>query len=387
MFEAQNLILQEIEKQYGGAAEAAGSAGLAGALDTLGEETRDFQESLVEATKAAELAEGAILLLAGAIKKAEGNLETLSLVVRYFSENTDGAGEAVGWLVEQLGNLNAMAFQLLPGLGEVARLMEFIAGKQKEADANKRLTNFGDNYASQEKALFEAAGGYTPYKSAGGGGGVRSGGVGGAASSKGADAAAKAAEREAERVAKTLRDREQLVERLEQQIKIQNAVTGLAKEEQSLQLDILEINQKYDNLLIKETDELIRQNTERARALELDLARQKAQESMMSAAQNDFTNFFKQQPEYQGLFNDELTETEQLLKNSYEIVSNGLQSGIKGLIDGTKEWGDVLSDIASQLGSMFLNMAFKGLGTAIGVPGFAEGGYVPADPGNDRGGR
>ena len=74
--------------------------------------------------------------------------------------------------------------------------------------------------------------------------------------------------------------------------------------------------------------------------------------------------------------NQELTETEELLKSSYEIVANGLQSGIKGLIDGTKEWGDVLSDIASQLGSMFLNMAFKGLGTAIGVPGFAEGGYV-----------
>ena len=142
-------------------------------------------------------------------------------------------------------------------------------------------------------------------------------------------------------------------------------------------MDVLEINQRYDNLLLKETDELIRQNTERARALELDLARQKAQESMMSAAQSDFTNFFKQQPEYQGLFNDELTETEQLLKNSYEIVANNLTSGIKGLIDGTKEWGDILSDIASQLGSMFLNMGFNALGSGLGLStGFAEGGYV-----------
>ena len=198
--------------------------------------------------------------------------------------------------------------------------------------------------------------------------------------SKGADAAAKAAEREAERVAKTLRDREQLVERLEQQIKIQNEVTELGKEEQRLQLEILEINQRYDNLLLKETDELIRQNTERARALELTLAQSEAQQSMMSAAQSDFTNFLKQQPEYAKAFNDELTDTEELLKGSYEIVANGLTSGIKGLIDGTKEWSDVLSDIAGQLGSMFLNMAFSSLGAGLQIPGFgegfAEGGYV-----------
>ena len=44
--EAQNFILEEIEKQYANAARAAGSAGYSGAVDSLGESFRDFQERL-----------------------------------------------------------------------------------------------------------------------------------------------------------------------------------------------------------------------------------------------------------------------------------------------------------------------------------------------------
>ena len=53
LIEAQNLVLREIEKQYGGAAEAAGSAGYAGAVDSLGESFRDFQETLANAVQPA----------------------------------------------------------------------------------------------------------------------------------------------------------------------------------------------------------------------------------------------------------------------------------------------------------------------------------------------
>lgn len=45
--EAQAFILKELDRQYGGAAEAAG-VGFAGAMDTLGEETRDAMEALGE---------------------------------------------------------------------------------------------------------------------------------------------------------------------------------------------------------------------------------------------------------------------------------------------------------------------------------------------------
>ena len=378
LFEAQNLILQEIEKQYGGAAEAAGSAGLAGALDTLGEVTRDFQEQLTAGTGAINLAEQAILALAGAIEsctEAVRDIQTLFAALDGLIRDLNISGEGLAGVFDAI---NTAVVNSIPGLREAIFAYEYLvglAGKYNDSKAGNR--NFGSNYASQEKALFEAAGGYTPYKSktpTPTPTPTKSGGK------KGADAAAKAAQREAERVAKTLRDREQLVDRLEQQIKIQNEVTELGKQEQELQLDILEINQRYDNLLVKETDELIRQNTERARALELDLARSKAQQSMMSGAQNEFTSFLKQQPEYQGLFNDELTETEQLLKDSLSIVSNGLVNGIQGLIDGTAEWGDILSDIASQLGSMLLNFGMNSLmGGMFPGLGFANGGRPPTN--------
>jgi hypothetical protein len=347
-------------------------------LDTLGEATRDFQEQLVSGTGAINLAETAIYGLADAIDVAteavrdvQTLITALDLIVRNLNIGLDG-------LAGVFDIVNDAIIRSIPGLREAIFAYEQLlklAGQYVDSQAGQR--NFGSNYASQEKALFEAAGGYTPYKQ------TRPDPTPGPTPkptrSKGADAAAKAAEREAERVAKTLRDREQLVKRLEQQIKIQSEVTELGKEEQRLQLDILEINQRYDNLLVKETDELIRQNTERARALELELAREQAMDSMMSAAQSDFTNFLKQQPEYAKAFNNELTDTEQLLSDAYGIVANGLTSGIKGLIDGTKEWGDVLGDIASQLGNMFLQAGFSALGAGLKIPGFADGGTPPVN--------
>ena len=72
--------------------------------------------------------------------------------------------------------------------------------------------------------------------------------------------------------------------------------------------------------------------------------------------------------------NEELTQTQELLKGSFEIVANGLQSGIKGLIDGTKQLNDVLSDVLSNLGDLFLNAAFSSLGAGLKIPGFADGG-------------
>lgn len=49
--EAQQFILAEIEKQYGDAAKEAGAAGYAGAVDSLGESFRDFQETIASAVE------------------------------------------------------------------------------------------------------------------------------------------------------------------------------------------------------------------------------------------------------------------------------------------------------------------------------------------------
>jgi len=75
--EAQNLILSEIEKQYGGAAIAAGSEGLAGKIDLLGENFNDLFESI---GKALEPLAGP--LIDGAAAAVEG----FSVIVQSFGE-------------------------------------------------------------------------------------------------------------------------------------------------------------------------------------------------------------------------------------------------------------------------------------------------------------
>lgn len=382
LFEAQNLILQEIEKQYGGAAEAAGSAGLAGALDTLGEATRDFQEALASSTTLVGLAEGAIYALADAIdaltfatkqwdkiiSEVDTALKDIASTAGVVGDAFRGLGDAFKWAADNLGRL------LLRGDG-----MKDFQGLGRNRFMPGQVLNFPKGYKEAEAKAFAAASEFSKIKPptidppTRTGGGSRSGGGSSSAASK----AAREAEREAERVEKTLRTREQLIARLEKQVEIQQTIGSLEKEAKQLELEILEINQKYDNLLVKETNELIRQNTERARALELDLARQKSMESMMNTAGGEFADWFKEQPEHAALFNNELTETEKLLKSSFDIVSNSLTSGIQGLIDGTKDWKDILSDIAGQLGQMFLQAGFSALGSGM-FPGmsFDGGGYT-----------
>ena len=79
--------------------------------------------------------------------------------------------------------------------------------------------------------------------------------------------------------------------------------------------------------------------------------------------------------------NEGLSETQSLLEGSFDIVANGLSDGIKGLIDGTKEWNDVLGDVLASLGDMLLQFGLSSLKGALfpGVPGFAEGGVLPAN--------
>ena len=79
--------------------------------------------------------------------------------------------------------------------------------------------------------------------------------------------------------------------------------------------------------------------------------------------------------------NEELTDTQKLLKGSFDIVTGGLTNGIKGLIDGTKDWNDVLSDVLGNLGDMLLQFGLNSLKGALfgGVPGFAEGGVLPSN--------
>ena len=73
-----------------------------------------------------------------------------------------------------------------------------------------------------------------------------------------------------------------------------------------------------------------------------------------------------------------LTDLQQLGKDAFDSITGNLKSGIKGLIDGTKDLNDVLQDLISSLADLALNFAFNALSKSL-FPGFAEGGRP--DPG------
>jgi SLT domain-containing protein len=74
--------------------------------------------------------------------------------------------------------------------------------------------------------------------------------------------------------------------------------------------------------------------------------------------------------------NKAIEAQKQLWADIYTTVAGELQSALTGLIDGTTQWGDVLSSILGSLGNLFLSAAFTGLGGALKLPGFANGGFV-----------
>ena len=379
LFEAQNLILAEIEKQYGGAAEAAGRAGLAGALDTLGEVTRDFQEALTAGTGAINLAQQAILALAGAIeqctqavKDINTLLTALDGIIRDLNINADG-------LTGVFDTIKNSIIDGIPGLRQTLFYYEQLlrlAGQYNDSKAGTR--NFGSNYASQEKELFEKAGGWNPYKSKT----PTPTPTPVATGTKGADAAANAAAREAERVAETLLKREQLVARLEKQLEIQNAVTDIGRASAELELEILEINQKYDNLLKDETNELIRQNTERARALELDMARADAAQSMVS---NSSFSEMSQWYADQSAMTQELGSEYEGLANS---IATSMTGAFKSIIDGSKSAEEAFADMLGSMADALINYAMEAIAQYIaigiarmfaGMGGGGGGGYSIPD--------
>ena len=201
-----------------------------------------------------------------------------------------------------------------------------------------------------------------------------------------ADRVAAAAEREAERVAETLRDREQLVARLEKQLEIENAKTDVGREQLKLELEVLEINQKYDNLLQNETNELIRQNTERARALELEMARMDAAQSIV-----DSSNF----GEMSQWFDEQSAMTKEL-GSEYEGLANSIAGSMTGafksVIDGSKSAEEAFTDMLMSMLDALLNYAMEAIAQYIaigiarmfaGMGGGGDFGVTPATSGLD----
>ena len=135
--EAQAYILKELERQYGGAAKAAGSAGFAGAMDSLGEEFRDFQETVgriiepiatgfVNALKAAIVymnrAYQGLEKLLGAFSPLGAVLDSVGINWENFSRAADMAGRIVSVVA------NDIAYALKQMVQVVANILQGLIG-------------------------------------------------------------------------------------------------------------------------------------------------------------------------------------------------------------------------------------------------------------------
>ena len=72
-----------------------------------------------------------------------------------------------------------------------------------------------------------------------------------------------------------------------------------------------------------------------------------------------------------------LEEQKELAKQVGSTIKSGIVDGIMSAIDGSKSLSESLSGILKQLGGMFLNAGIGGIGKALKIPGFANGGRPP----------
>ena len=394
--EAQDLILREIETQYGNAARAAGSAGYAGAVDSLGESFRDFQERLArgvepavqgtlvaltdlfdlinqipEPVGKAALGIGAtataIIALKAAAAAAIPVVKTLfALVVAnpfvalaagitaatvalagYRNESERIADAALGGgaaevqaaraqLIETEQEISLKKLELRDATGrEAQQIKRELARLRSDAEAlRKSIPKVADSAATAENQITPTGG--LPKKD------------------KGDDKEAKRLERIAEASAARVRS-------LEEQTLLASALTQEERTQFERQIAIANILENKRKL----TDDQLKAELEATLALheQLDLTKKIKEENEDRA---------KKKKEADDKEAERVKELNRFYQGVADTIQAGIVDGIMGAIDGTKSLQESLSGILKSVGRMFLNQAIGSI-----MPKFnAEGGYV-----------
>ena len=160
-------------------------------------------------------------------------------------------------------------------------------------------------------------------------------------------------ERQREELERQFEAGEDIKRNLENQMMLLRATTDLDKERLKIAIDLdNQIRQIQQTAAPSQQEGLIITATEEARL-----------KDMIAIATQGGAGLGKSLAEGLPKVNEELTQAQQLLKGAGDIVANNLTQGIEGLIKGTATWGDMLSNILSQLGSMFISAGIGGIGT------------------------
>ncbi len=405
---AQDFILKEIERQYGNAAAAAGSAGYAGAVDSLQESFRDFQERLATGVEPA---------VAGTLKA----LTDLFDLVSKIPEPVGRAALAIGSVTAAVVALRAGIVLLLPKLKALFALALAnpwialaagitaatiaLAGYRTEAQRLSGAAESGDEESinaartrlatvreeigalqsrdkltrgqsrklqrlrDQERLLVSgitagtAAALTAPTPKVdiidppGGGGGGRAGRAGGDSAAREADRAAESAARELARVENIVRNRlaEGDVIRLNSELQERIAAADSSRDSMlSIRLrgvqKELGIQQQYARELAQETDTRAQQAIIYKGNVEL-VANQRETERILAAEQlkieQERLNSMQKFIEQQYALNTAAQQQLDLTNSIADTLGRGMTSAFDSLIQGSENWGASLRKIAS----------------------------------------
>jgi phage-related minor tail protein len=391
--EAQDFILQEIEKQYANAARAAGSAGYAGSVDSLQESFRDFQERLatgvqpavagtltaltdlfdlvskipepvgqaalgIGATAAAIIALKAAAAAAIPVVKtlfaflaanpfvalAAGITAATVALAGYRNEAERVADAAVGGGAAEI---QAARAKLIETEQEISlKKLELKGATGKEAQQIKReLRRLRSDAEALRKSVPRAKDPVTP---------------------DGDQPKPKPKpepdEDEAKRLAQLLASSQQRIQSLRDQTTLAGALTEEERRQFQLNIDLRKIKENTAGLTKKQ----VQSEIEARLALE---------------DQRDTTREINEANEKRKKDADELArkleEQQAAAKQLADTIKNQITDAIMGAIDGTKSLGESLSSVLKMMAASFLNQGIGGIGKALKIPGFARGGQPP----------
>lgn len=417
--EAQDLILREIEKQYGNAAKAAGDAGYAGAVDSLGESFRDFQERLAQGVEPA-------------VTTALKSLTDIFDVISKIPEPVGKAALGIGALTAAVYGLNAAILAnpyLAAAAGLAAIAAAAVVGTQKAQRFAEVVKITGDTVEELDKETQEVQGELKRFRDQLDAGGRRA--LIAKKKVKQLEEALEAIEgrreiifdlkvdvpfpnfdkmgpgfqEELDRLLGNTKDkptqnkggaRDPLADRIKagQELLLQQSRTlELAGQESDFQRELLQIQYDRDDAAKKITEttaagqqaellannQLIASNRAFAAATDYALARtaeavqeQQRLVSIRQKAQEDFKQFFQNELE------KEAATMNKVFESIGQSIETGIVDSLTAAVDGTKKLADVAADTLRNVANILLQFgvstALGGLGSTGGILGKLFGG-------------
>ena len=416
--------LQRIEKE--------GAAGLAEALQTPEQAFKDLENAAEDLNvEVGRLLQPAVLQFVTAltqqmrqltadIDKTRKAVEFLNEKLEFLSQIGDAVAGAFDRMGISFGDFVSNVVKNLPVIGAAVQMLEKLGllrdNLAQAQDNSKGGRNFGEDYAAQEKALFAAAGGFSPYKESGG---IADQFSGSAVSPKSKKGGSKGAGRESQvpelqrelelakeleplygRIADAqLRGDEDTVIRLQGQ----QALIELKKEEadilasnapnaeKQLQLELLGFEVRKQ--VLDTTYELKELEQSRKEAIEgvtgsiedeIEVLQAKLNGNEDEIVQLQEIKKLKQQiadidpnadtsgvaamVQQRDALKDQVAQADEL-KSQYESLASGIAgeftSAFKSIIDGSKDAGEAFGDMLKGMADQFLNMAMKILQDAL----------------------